>query len=156
MPSTNSRNSTGIRASWMEHQILDHVKQALRVTLDWKTPAIGLPRKASSLQFTLNSFNRHLQRLMDFEEQDGYMVVVAETDPNLELRIKSLEDDHRRFRRTLQEFQPAIDELAACTGERLEVICEEVAKLLDAVDRHDADEIELIQEAILMDTGGEG
>ena len=156
MLSAKSNAAAEIRASWMEHQILDHVKQALRVTLDWKTPAIGLPRKASSLQFTLNSFQRHLARLMDFEERDGYMVVVAETNPNLELRIKSLEEDHDVFRRKLEEMQPAIAELATCCGERFEEICDEVDQLLDAVDLHDAEEIDLIQEAIMHDTGGEG
>ena len=55
-------------AVWMEHQILGHVKQALRVTLNWKVPAVGLPRGLNSLQFTMNSFDRHLHRIMDLEE----------------------------------------------------------------------------------------
>ena len=93
---------------------------------------------------------------MDFEERDGYMVVVAESNPNLEIRIRSLEDDHEAFRRTLDELTPAIAELAECSGERFEEICGEVASLLDTVDRHDAEEIDLIQEAMLYDMGGEG
>ncbi|MCA9234367.1 MAG: hemerythrin domain-containing protein [Myxococcales bacterium] len=157
MPTANSLPAASdIRASWMEHQILDHVKQALRVTLDWKTPAIGLPRKASSLQFTLNSFQTHLERLMNFEERDGYMVFVAEVNPNLEVRIKSLEDDHETFRHTLESLTPAIQDLAECDAQRFEEICAEVARLLDAVDRHDSEEIELLQEAMLYDAGGEG
>lgn len=151
-----AKSDSEIRATWMEHQVLDHVKQALRVTLDWKTPSVGLPRKASSLQFALQSFQRHLQRLMEFEERDGYMVVVAESNPNLEVRIRSLEDDHESFRRTMDELAPAIAELATATGDDFERICDAVACLLDSVDRHDAEEIELIQEAMLYDAGGEG
>ena len=34
-------NRTQANAAWMEHQILEHVKNALRVTLDWKVPSVG-------------------------------------------------------------------------------------------------------------------
>ena len=29
-------------ACWVEHKILEHVKAALRLTLDWNVPAVGL------------------------------------------------------------------------------------------------------------------
>ena len=92
-------------AAWMEHQILDHVKQALRVTLGWKVPSEGVPRKLSSVQFTLKSFQRHLERLMNLEEQDGYMVMVGEIKPNMQSRVDRLEDETRPvppgYRRTI-------------------------------------------------------
>ena len=88
------------QASQMEHQILDHVKQALRITLDWKAPSISLPRKMSSVQFTMKSFARHLRRMMELEERDGYMAVVLEEKPNLDARIRRLQRDHRAFPRT--------------------------------------------------------
>ena len=43
---------------WVEHQTLTHIKEALRVTLRWDVPSIGLPRKLSSVTFTLGSFHR--------------------------------------------------------------------------------------------------
>src|ERR687892_732863 len=92
------------QASCMEHQILDHVKQALRVTLDWKAPSIGLPRKMSSVQFTTKSFARHLLRMMDLEERDGYMTVVREQKPHLEHRVEKLERHHARFRQQLEDL----------------------------------------------------
>ena len=143
-------------AAWMEHQILDHVKQALRVTLNWKVPAVGMPRKLNTLQFTMKSFQRHLQRIMDLEEQDGYMAQVAESKPNLFDRIQQLQRDHVEFRNLLKALGPEVDSLSEFENDRFEVVCGEISELLDKVDRHDADEVELLQETMLYDEGGEG
>lgn len=143
-------------AAWMEHQILDHVKQALRVTLDWKVPTVGVPRKLSSVQFTLRSFQRHLERMMNLEEQDGYMVFVAEKKPNMSIRVDQLARDHGRFRESIQRLVPAIESLCEYQHEGFEDICREINDLLDSVDRHDEEEVELLQETFLCDEGGEG
>ncbi len=142
--------------AWMEHQILDHVKQALRVTLDWQVPAVGLSRKLSSVQFTLKSFQRHLERLMEIEEEDGYMVLVAETKPHLSCRIERLENDHEKFREEIKHLLPEVEALSEYEGEAFESKCEEIYALLKNIDRHDIEEIELLQETLLFDEGGEG
>ena len=41
----------------MEHQVFEHIKQALLVTLNWHAPSVSMPRKLSSLQFTIKSFH---------------------------------------------------------------------------------------------------
>jgi hypothetical protein len=97
-----------VNAACMEHQILDHVKQALRVTLDWKVPTVGVARKLSSVQFTLKSFQRHLERLMNLEEQDGYMALVAEIKPNMCYRVDRLAQDHDRFRESFFRLLPEL------------------------------------------------
>ena len=148
-------NST-VSANWMEHQILDHVKQALRVTLDWKAPAVSLPRKLSSVQFTLRSFQRHLERLMAFEERDGYMRVVAETKPNLQPRIDLLADDHDRFRQRVRDILPVVEDLSEWHEAEFCDVCGEIQSLLDDVDRHDLEEVRLLQDSLLSDEGGEG
>ena len=84
--------------SLIEHQVLNHVKQALRVILDWDAPEVSLPRKLSSLQFTFKSFSRHLERVMSIEEDGGYLDDVVAARPNLESRIIALNSDHLRFR----------------------------------------------------------
>ena len=98
-------------ATWMEHRILDHVKQALRVTLDWSTPDVSLPRKLSSVQFTASSFLRHFERVMSIEEEGGYMSVVGEMKPYLQERIDRLGGDHERFRARTERLLPQLDEL---------------------------------------------
>jgi len=140
----------------MEHQILHHVKQALRVTLEWKVPSVGLPRKLSSVQFTLQSFQRHLERLMNLEEQDGYMSWVAEMKPNMVLRVEQLEKDHAKFRHVMRDLLPVVEALNEYQDEEFENICDEISSFLEQIDRHDTEEVDLLQEALLMDEGGEG
>lgn len=142
--------------AWMEHQILDHVKEALRVTLGWEVPAVGLSRKLSSVKFTLQSFQRHLERLMDIEEQDGYMDVVAETKPHLADRVERLEGEHNQFRFEIRHIIPEVEALSEYQSDDFERLCDDISALLDHVDRHDKDEIELLQETLLYDEGGEG
>ena len=57
----------------VEHEALRHIIGALRTVLDWKPTAGDVSRKLSSLRFIIQSFQRHLERLMALKEQDGYM-----------------------------------------------------------------------------------
>ncbi len=147
---------TQANAAWMEHEILNHVKQALRVTLGWKVPPEGISRKLSSVQFTLKSFQRHLERLMNIEEQDGYMVFVEELKPNMHFRVDQLERDHDRFRRAMSCLLPKVDSLSAYDDEEIEAVCEEIHALLERVDHHDRQEVDLLQDSMWLDEGGEG
>ncbi|MEX0938823.1 MAG: hypothetical protein WDZ59_13260 [Pirellulales bacterium] len=141
---------------WIEHQTLNHVKEALRITLNWKVGAVGLPRKLSSIKFTLKSFQRHLARLMKLEEEGGYMSWVCDEKPSLSERAKLLEGEHERFRRALAHLTAALDELRSAEETQFVELCQELESLLQEVDVHDAKEIELMQEALLVDEGGEG
>ena len=153
---TNQDVRAQVQAAWMEHQILDHAKQALRVTLDWKAPSISVPRKLSSVQFTMQSFHRHLTRMMDMEEQDGYMSAVLERKPNTHVRIKRLEREHASFRQSLDELEPEVAAMQSLDEEQFEALASRISELLDRVDVHDVNEIELLQETMLSDEGGEG
>jgi hypothetical protein len=154
MQATDSKSQA--YAACLEHEILNHVKQALRVTLGWKVPREGIARKLSSVQFTLKSFQRHLERLMNIEEQDGYMTFVEEVKPNMHFRVDQLEKDHLRFRRTLDRLLPRVDALSEYSPEEIEAACGEIYALLDCVDHHDKQEIDLLQESMWFDEGGEG
>jgi hypothetical protein len=142
--------------SWVEHKVLEHIKQALRVTLDWDAPVVSMPRKLSSLQFTMKSFRRHLERMMSIEEEGGYLDDVAEAKPNMQPRIESLVADHDRFRKRICQIVPQLDELSEWEESAFGTLCVEIRRLLNDVDRHDSLEIELLQESLLMDEGGEG
>ena len=144
------------QASCLEHQILDHVKQALRVTLQWKAPAFGLSRKISSVQFTTKSFMRHLERMMELEEVEGYMDAVRQQKPNMEQRVERLERQHEEFRELIEELKPEVAVLNVLPAARAQVICHRLVDLLNRVDQHDLEEIELLQQALVCDEGGEG
>jgi len=140
----------------MEHRILGHVKQALRVTLNWKAPAVSMPRKLSSLKFTIKSFQRHLERVISIEEEGGYLVEVVERKPYLQDRIDRLAGQHRRFRTRVRELVPELGTINEWEDNRFHEVCADICRLLDDIDMHDSAEIELLQDTLLMDEGGEG
>ena len=147
---------SAISSACMEHQILHHIKQALRVTLDWQAPAISMPRKLSSLQFTIKSFQRHLERVITMEEDGGYMADVLEVRPHYQDRINELAADHDRFRARLKALMAEADTISEWEEPRFDEVCDALRTLLDDVDQHDQREIELLQESMLCDDGGEG
>jgi hypothetical protein len=150
------QEKSAISNACMEHQILHHIKQALRVTLDWQAPVVSMPRKLSSLQFTIKSFQRHLERVISLEENGGYMAEVFETRPYLQERIDALAADHARFRSRLQRQITELNAISEWEEPRFEQACDDLRTLLEDVDIHDARENELLQEALLFDEGGEG
>jgi hypothetical protein len=140
----------------MEHQVLHHIKQAIRVTLDWEAPVVSMPRKLASLQFTIKSFRRHLERMISLEEVGGYMAEVLDVRPYFQDRIDLLAAEHADFRARLQHLIVKLNDISEWEEPRFDQVCDELSALLDDVDRHDVDEIELLQEALLSDDGGEG
>lgn len=150
------QDNSAISAICMEHQILEHVKQAMRVTLNWHAPDVSLPRKLSSLQFTIKSFQRHLERVMNLEEEGGYMAEVVDDKPYLQNRITFLAGDHQRFRDRLRKLLPELNAISEWERPRFVEVCDDLTALLDEIDRHDKREIELLQESAVVDDGGEG
>jgi hemerythrin-like domain-containing protein len=140
----------------MEHQIFEHIKQALLVTLNWQAPVVSMPRKLSSLQFTIKSFQRHFDRVLSIEEEGGYMSGVAETKPYFQERIDRLAREHSRFRDRLRKLMPQLNDIKEWEEPRFDQLCADLRTLISDVDRHNARENALLQESMLMDDGGEG
>ena len=140
----------------MEHQVLEHIKQALRVTINWQAPVVSMPRKLSSLQFTIKSFQRHFERVIAIEEEGGYMTDVLDAKPYFQERIDQLAGDHAHFRERLRRLIPDLNDINEWEEPRFEQVCDDLRILLDDVDQHDAREVELLQESLLLDDGGEG
>jgi hemerythrin-like domain-containing protein len=149
------RDSTTSTAC-MEHQVFEHIKQALLVTLNWQAPSVSMPRKLSSLQFTIKSFQRHFDRVVAIEDEGGYMRDVLEYKPYMEERIEQLAMDHVHFRDRLQKLISELNEIKEWDEPRFEEVCGELRSLIAAIDRHNEQEVELLQESMLVDDGGEG
>jgi hemerythrin-like domain-containing protein len=140
----------------MEHQIFEHVKQALLVTLNWQAPTVSMPRKLSSLQFTIKSFQRHFDRVISIEDEGGYMDDVLQNKPYLEERVEHLAKDHGRFRDRLKTLTTELNDIKEWDEPRFEQVCGDLRSLISDIDRHNECEVELLQESVLVDDGGEG
>jgi hypothetical protein len=147
---------SGVSVACMEHQIFEHVKQALLVTLNWDAPSVSMPRKLSSLQFTIKSFQRHLERVLSIEEEGGYMADAMDTKPYFQDRVEQLAKDHARFRDRLRKLMPQLADTKEWEEPRFEQVCSNLRELISDLDRHNEREIELLQESTCMDDGGEG
>ena len=142
---------------WAEHIRLQNVKDALRVTLNWRAPAVGLSRKLSSVAFIIRALQRHLERQLALEEDGGYLLdLVGEQKPSMLVQANRLRSQHDDFRASLRTLLPSVEQLTPEDRERLEGLSAEICALLDRIDEHDAQEVELLQEAFLQDDGGEG
>src|SRR3954471_23577512 len=91
------------RQGLFEHELLERLKEALRLAKSWSVESVGFERKRSSVCFTAQSMCRHLERLMELEEEGGYMCEVLEAKPQLADDITVLRSDHDAFRRMLGE-----------------------------------------------------
>ena len=101
---------SGLSTACMEHQVFEHIKQALLVTLNWQAPSISLPRKLSSVQFTIKSFQRHFERVISIEEDGGYMTDAMDSKPYFQDRVEQLSKDHIRFRDHLRKLVPELND----------------------------------------------
>jgi len=139
-----------------EFERLQTVKGALRITLNWRTPAIGLPRKLESLLFIMRALQRHLEMQLELEERGGYLEIVNEVKPNLAEQKNRLRDEHDFFRASLDQIVPTVAGLSSADEERIEAICRELCELLSKIDEHELGEAQLLQEVFASDEGGEG
>lgn len=147
---------TAAEACRIEHQVLEQIKGALKITLDWRVPEVGLPLKISSVRFTFESFQRHVERLMSFEEDGGYMQVVSEMKPYLCPRADKLREEHDDLRRSISSIVVLTQNVHEDDCDEVEHICDDINHLLRRFDLHDHKEIDLILEVISEDVGGEG
>lgn len=140
----------------VENQTLAFVTSALRSTIGWKFQGSDLSRKLSSLLFVLQSFQRHLKRLMSLEEEEGYMSVVLNSRPELHEEVEALRREHDEFRAATARILARLRRLAPTDHQGFAKASEKLLALLDKLDAHSKKEIDLLQEALLQDEGGEG
>ena len=148
-------NNSIVSTACMEHQVFEHIKQALLVTLNWQAPVVGMPRKFRVCNSRSSRFSGTSNACSPIEEEGGYMTDAMDAKPHLQDRVEQLAKDHARFRDRLQTLLPELDETKEWEEPRFERICEELRTLIADVDRHNAREIELLQDT-LVEEGGEG
>src|SRR5215469_8931509 len=92
-----------------EHQLLAHIANALRTTIDWAQRAQDCSGRLPSLRFIAHSFHRHLEHILDLEEREGYLPTIdSRRHPDLRDQIDDLRREHDLFR---QRLRSAVDRL---------------------------------------------
>jgi hemerythrin-like domain-containing protein len=139
----------------LEIQALAQVGDALRAALAWQVQGAHLQRKLSTVRFLTQSYQRYLERLFAVEEHDGYMDVALQSSPQLESKIKKLQQDHDQLRQQIRRLSTQLDHLAPKEEAAFETLGDSLTHLIDDVDKHHAREIGVVQEAFTQDVGGE-
>jgi hypothetical protein len=139
----------------VEHEALRHIIGALRTVLDWKPTAGDVSRKLSSLRFIIQSFQRHLERLMALKEQDGYMTEALAEKPNLAEKIEALLHDHDQFEESMHRLVLQLEHISPTDKAKFDSVCLDLEELLIKLDDHHRREADLMQEAVLRDVGGD-
>ena len=140
----------------VEHETMAHIVSALRTTLGWHVVGADFSRKLSSLRFVGDSFQRHLKRLMQLEQADGYMAVVLAERPDMTEEVRALRREHVQFRKQVRDILARLGRVAPTDRSTFTQITNDLAALLEKLDEHHAKETDLLQEALLRDEGGEG
>jgi hemerythrin-like domain-containing protein len=140
----------------VEHEMVKHVMQALRVSAGWPVPGPDASRKLSTLRFIVPAFQRHLEHLLTLEEHDGYMDLVARTAPWLGRSTDALRAEHDRFRAEARQLVQRLEGLPTTDSAGLEKFCADLLALLGKIEEHNGEENALILEALARDEGGEG
>lgn len=146
-------HAAAVRQALFEHELLEQLKLALRRAIAWSIASVGLDRKRSTICFTAESFGRHLERLMAIEEDGGYMREIVERQPRLAKQADALFTQHTVFRQELTVLLHSVsrpDQLDEC---ELNQLCAQCLRLLDQVDAHDKQEIDLFQEGLQSEEG---
>src|SRR5271156_5381901 len=97
----------------VETGLMKSLVDGLQAILAWRTHGNDFTRKLSTLAFASKSLRRHLERLMNLEETDGYMDVVLETKPNLSKDVDQLRQEHDRFRQATFRIVRRFEQMSA-------------------------------------------
>jgi hypothetical protein len=140
----------------VEASLLKNLTEGLRAVLAWEVQGNDYSRKLSTLLFISQSFKRHLGRLMNLEEVDGYMGTVLENKPFLSKKVHALIREHDRFRYGIRRIVQELKQVSAWDHGAIADIEAALADLLNRLDQHGKKEAKLFQEALEQEEGGEG
>jgi Hemerythrin HHE cation binding domain len=140
----------------VEQELLRHVMEGLRLSTTWQVQGPDASRKLSTLRFVTGSFQRHLERLLALEEDDGFLDQVLACAPRLARATAALRAEHDGFRSEARRVVQRLERLPATDPATLEKVGGELVALLDRIEGHNRKEMGLLLEAFERDEGGEG
>jgi hemerythrin-like domain-containing protein len=132
----------------LEHEVMARISDALRTAIGW-THHGDVTRKLEAVQFLTESFQRHLERMLDLEEQQGYLKLAAHSHPQRQAELDDLRAEHDRFRQQTQGALQRLAQLEASGHAELDAVLDEIMALIDRVDAHNKREMCFLQELVL-------
>jgi hypothetical protein len=140
----------------VEQEMLGHIMHVLRTSSAWPVSGTDASRKLSTLRFVSQSFQRHLERLLSLEENNGFLDLVRASAPWLGRKTDALQAQHNSFRAQAQQFVGRFERLSSTDLPGLDAVCADLLVLLGKIEEHNRKGIALLQEALERDEGGEG
>jgi hypothetical protein len=129
-----------------EHQLLAHIADALRTTIDWALRAQDCSGRLPSLRFIAHSFHRHLEHILDLEEREGYLSSIdSRREGDLREEIHELRREHDAFRQRLRLAVDRLELLSAADYLTVGEVCHALIALLEDINRHNQREMRLIE-----------
>lgn len=140
----------------IEQRLINNTVASLRTALDLKAEEQGAARKLSTIRFVVDSFHRHVERLMAINEHDGYMSYITNSNAEMVPAIKKLRQEHNDLREELGRIVTSLERLSPHNVGSVERAYDSLRALLNTYDDRSQREMHLVQEALLRDVGGEG
>jgi len=140
----------------VEHELLKSILDGLRQAIGLQPEGDTFARKLHTIHFLALSLQRHLDHLLTLEECDGYMDAVVNLCPQLGSQVDALRQEHDQFRKASRQVLHDLEAVAPTDQRTFRNVCDEALSLLNKLDDHTRKEVELVQEAFVRDSGGEG
>jgi hemerythrin-like domain-containing protein len=138
-----------------EHEVLARLSDSLRTAIRWGQHG-DLSRKLAAVQFLTESFQRHLERMLELEEQGGYLEMLEKSHPQFQSRAATFREEHQQFRESTQRLLRGMGQSIVPTQSDVESHFNELTALLEKIDTHNKRELDLLQEMILHHQADEG
>lgn len=130
-----------------EHELLAHIAEALRTTIDWTVRTQDCTSRLPSLRFIAHSFHRHLEHILRLEEREGYLPAIgSRRHGDLREQIEALRTEHDDFRARLLAAVNRLQDLSAHDYLTVGEVCTSLLTLLDEINDHNYREMLVIEE----------
>jgi len=143
-------SSTAISSEMLsKREALMQDANVLRTALERKDHDYDHSQKLSTLRLAAGSFRRHLERLLFLERKEEYLRLFPDSQPSLRSQAGQLDQEHMQICQALNQLIRRLNDLSPTDHVGYGYISDELASLLERVDRHCNQETELLEKALL-------
>lgn len=118
-------------------------------------PPGGLKAWLAELGRRYDHFAAHLRRMMQIEEDDGYLLPVVEQRPTLLEQVELLRHQHDELRRLLDDLERTVHELTPENPLLIRDCCGRLQALLAHVGQHEEHENHLVLYSFTQELGAD-